>query len=203
MKNILRILFAALLFAVLTFQAMAALAEPVNGFGVGTTNGGGTASWVIVPARSANNGAPAVTMLSATSDLAGSKVQFSKVTATALVTGTNSTVTLQVNRTNGFASGTIIVIQHIVDNTYEKRTLTTMTTSTNLVCTAAPLGATTPGDIVYAMSSTGVGAVAVGSATVNLNGSYVYVGQKGKPILADLTGTSACTLQTLGGVYLP
>ena len=205
MKTHLKFILAAVIAVAFTLPTFAALDNPVNGFGVGTTNGATTLSWAIVPARSANNGAPAIQFISATSDLTTSKVQFYRTTAqTQARYATNSTVTLSVSQTNGFASGDVIVIRHAATENYEKRVLTTMTASTNLITTVAPLEAVVPGDIIYRVTTSGAGAVAVGNATVNLgNGGAIYVGQQGKPILCELTGTSTCTLNVVGGSFLP
>ena len=203
MKKTLKIMAALLVAFAFALPALA-LDDPANGFGVGSTNSGGTASYVIVSARSANGGAPAVSLINATSDLTTSKVQFYKVTEeTVAQYATNSTTTLSVNNTNGFASGNTIIIRHMGADSYEKRTLTTMTGATNLVVTAAPLGAVVPGDRIYKVVSAGVAAVPVGNATLSVTGQYLFVGQRGKPLLADLTGTSSCQLNALGGVYLP
>lgn len=180
-----------------------ALDTPVNGFGVGSTNGATTLSWAIVSARSANNGTPAVSYINATSDKSTSKVQFYKVTAQAVAQLTNSTTTLYVRGTNGFASGDAVVIRHIADDSYEKRTLTSNSASTNLVVTAAPLGAVTQGDIIYKVVTTGAGSIPCGSATITPSGTYLYVGQQGKPLLVELDATTSGTLNVVGGVYLP
>lgn len=196
--------FIALFLTLLACSVMA-LDTPSTGFGVGTTNGAGTLSTVIVSARSANGGAPAVSFVSATSDLAGSKVQFYRVVGqTTAKYATNSTTTLSVSDTNGFSSGDVIIIQHVAYDTYEKRTLTTMSGATNLVVTAAPLTAVWPGDVIYEVSTAGAGSIAVGNATINLGGSGpIYVGQRGKPLLAEVNATSSGTLHVLGGTYLP
>jgi hypothetical protein len=178
-KNMKKTLMGAVMMVVLLLGLPAfGLDDPVNGFGVGTTNGATTLSWAIVPARSANNGAPAVAYISATSDKAASKVQFYKVTAqTTARYATNSTVTLYVTATNGFASGDAIIIRHMADDSYEKRTLTGNSAATNLVTTAAPLGAVVPGDMIYRVTTTGAGAIACGAATITPSGQYLYVGQ--------------------------
>lgn len=182
-----------------------ALDDPVNGFGVGSTNGGGALTWAIVPARSANNGTPAVTYLQCTADNATNYVTFYKVTAQCVGRyATNVTVTLSVDRTNGFASGDVIIIRHAQTENYEKRILTTMAASTNLVTTVAPLESVIPGDIIYRCTATGQPQILVGAATLALGpGQFVYVGQKGKPLLVEANGAAAVTLRAVGGVYLP
>lgn len=196
--------FLALLLAA-AFNTNAALPDPQSGFGLGTTNPATALSYVVVPARSANNGAPAVTFLNAGSAAATAKVQFyQNTTLVSAKYATNATVLLHVERTNGFASGDVIIIRHKADETYEKRILTTMTTATNLTTTVAPVGAVVPGDIIYRAQAAGAGSIQWGAITNSLSGSYIYVGQKGQPLLAEINGTSTDGLiNAIGGIYLP
>lgn len=204
MKNLLKSILAGALLA-LAFTA-SALDVPNIGFSVSTTNSGVSPSYVVVSARSANAGAPAVYAINADSDLASSVLRTYKVTGQTVARyATNSTVTLSVSDTNGFISGTVIVIQHLATDNYEKRTLTTMTTATNLVTTVAPLEAVVPGDIIYAVSTTGAASLKWGASTNNLNGGGgpIFVGQKAKPLLVEITGTTLLGINNLSGLYLP
>jgi hypothetical protein len=204
-QNIFKRLFLTVLLVLGCMPAFAALPDPPAGFGVGTTNGATTLSWVIVPARSANNSAAAVTYINATSDKASSVVQFYRVTAQTQATYTNATVTLPVTGTNqgvNWNSGTCI-IRHMVDDSYEKRSLTTGTGSTNIVLTAAPLGTVVPGDIIYFATTTAAAKIPVGAATLALSAaSPIYVGQVGKPLLMELDSTTTGTLNAAGGTYI-
>ena len=105
----------------------------------GTTNGASTLSWIIVPAKSANNGVPVCTLINATSDKAGSVVQSYIPTALATANYASATTSVPVNQTNGFTVNDYIVIRHLGDEQYEKRQVTTFTSGTNLTLTAAPL----------------------------------------------------------------
>lgn len=204
-KYILGMIVCTIMFA-MAAPVMAALFDPVNGFGVGTTNAASTLSWAVVPARSANGGAPAVSFINAGSATATSKIQFYKVTGVVQAKyATNTTVTLSVASTNGFASGDVIIIRRARDETYEKRTLTTMTTATNLVLTAAPTGAVYPGDYIYRVSTTGAGHITWGASTNSLGGiGTIYVGQKGMPLLLEIDASgSTASLNAVGGIYLP
>lgn len=170
-----------------------------------TTNGATALSWAIISARGFNNGPPAVTFLSATSDLSSSLIKaYPLMTADVLANFTNSTVTLPVVQTNGFASGDIIIIRHILNDTYEKRTLTASTGTTNLVVTAAPLQAVIPNDVIYRVSTAAANTFSVpcGAATVNLQSPCVVVGQGGRPLLVEINGTSSCTLNGVSCIYL-
>jgi hypothetical protein len=180
--------------------------DPVgsSGFGIGTTNGATALSWAIVPAHSVNGGAPRVTYIHASSDVVTGKIQFYKVVGgPTLVTATNSTVTITVERTNGvYAASGVIIIRHTAQETYEKRTLTTPTGTNTLVVTAAPY-TTVPGDLIYLASTTGAGTIQWGVNTNGIGPGTIYVGQRQKPLLVEISGTTSATLDVVGGDYLP
>lgn len=192
------ILLASMLSMLLSASAQIAL-QPYTWYSSGTTNSGVSPSYAIVGAHSVNNGAPIVTHITAASDKATAKVSFYKVTALAQCAyQTNSTVTLSVVQTNGFASGDVVVIRHISDDSYEKRILTTMTTSTNLITTVAPWSAVIPGDIIYRCTTAGAGAiglvtnsVAANTMQLEVSGTCIYAGQKGMPLLLEVDQTTA------------
>ena len=187
-------------------EAQSALLPPSNGFSTSTTNANVSPSYAIIGTRSANGGSPAIYAINAGSDLASSTLSSYKVTGQTVGRyATNSTVTLSVAATNGFASGTVIVIQHLATDNYEKRILTTMGAATNLITTVAPLEAVVPGDVIYAVSTVGASSLKWGASTNNLNGGGgpIIVGQKGKPLLVEITGTSVNGLYNVSGVYLP
>lgn len=206
MKNTFKILVAVLAigFAV---PAMA-LDDPVNAWSVGSTNKDTTLSYAIVSARSANNGTPVLQYLNSGSDVATGTVRFGKVINEITATHTNSTTTIFVNTTNppgtavNFKAGTII-IRHMIDDSYEKRTLANNTGSTNIVVTAASLGEVRPGDKIYYVT-TNAATILQGAATNSLNasGGALFVGQKGKPLLIEVNATTAGTINVASGVYL-
>lgn len=191
----------------LTFTARAALSDPVNGFAQGTTNAGTALSYVIVSPRTTLEGAaPRVQYLNAASDKAGSAVQFYRVTSQITATYTNSTTTLPVNTTNtgvNWRSGTVIV-RHLADDSYEKRTLTNNTGSTNVVVTAAPLGTVLPGDILYYAVTSGAGTINWGASTNSLGPTAggIYIGQKAKPLLLEIDATTYGALNVVSGDYV-
>lgn len=189
----------------LAFSAAAALDQPTGGFSAGTTNGATTLSYAVVSARSVNGGTPAVQYINAQSDLAASTVRFGKVIAEATAT-TNSTTRIDVLSTNtgvNWQSGTIIV-RHMVDDSYEKLTLTSNTGSTNVVTTVAPRGAVYSGDKLYYVT-TNAATILWGatSNSVSAAGAPLFVGQQGKPLLVEVNGTSLATLNVASGIYLP
>lgn len=173
-----------------------------QGFSNCSTNPQTTLSYAIVSANAANGGAPIVTFLNAGTDLVTGRVQFYRVDALTSVTYTNSTVTLPVVQTNNLADGGVIVIRHVLDDSYEKRTLTTSTGSTNLVVTVAPLGTTIPGDLIYHVTTTGAGCIRWGATTNSLSlPRNIYSGQAGYPLLLEINGTSTAELNLVSGYY--
>lgn len=209
-KNILGVLLGIALLALALPTAFADPVEPL-GYSVysrGTTNGATALSSVIIGAASANNGTPVVTQISAVSDLANAVVQFYRVTSETSATATNSNVSLTVG-TGGVDSGTI-VIRHLINDRYEKRALTTSTNVTNLILTAAPQQAVIPGDVIYYVTSTGSGAIALTTNNVPFGAAMalnavgtLYAGQRGKPLLAEVNGTSTATLHSMTARFDP
>lgn len=173
------------------------------GFSACTTNGQGTASYAVISANSANGGAPVVTYINAASDKANSRFQFYRVDAITSATYTNSTTRLDVVQTNGIADGGTIVIRHVADDTYEKRTLTTSTGSTNLVVTVAPLGTVVPGDLIYHVTSTRAACIRWGASTnsVGPGSGPIYIGQAGYPLLVDIDATTLGEVNAISGYY--
>lgn len=169
-------------------------------------SGGGTlvstnTSYAVVSANGAAGTTPVLTYLNATSEKATSKVQFYQITNAPLaVTVTNSTVNLYVARTNGYVSGDIIIIQHKANDNYERRVLTTSLASTNLVVTVAPTQVTVPGDIIYRAAT--AGSIPVGATTKELSGPGLYSGQAGKPLLFEVDGTNAPSINAAAARFI-
>lgn len=177
--------------------------RPQVGFGVGTTNAASTLSTAIVSAYSANGGTPRVTYINAMSDGATNKIKFYKVTAQASANYTNTTTSLPVTSTNGFGVNDIIIIRHLATDQYEKRTVTTFVSSTNLVTTAAPLETVAIGDIIYRATSTGAGVIAWGASTNSITTSAgIYYGQAGLPLLVEIEGSTVATLNVVAGDFV-
>lgn len=176
---------------------------PQFGFAACTTNGSTTLSYAIVSANSANGGVPVVQYVNAASDKANSALQFYRVDAQTSATYTNSTVTLPVQGTNSIADGGVIIIRHVLDDTYEKRILTTSTGSTNLVTTVAPWGTVVPNDIIYHATKTAAGCIRWGASTNSVGPSVgaIYVGQAGLPLLVEIDATTLGEVNVISGVY--
>ena len=199
-KSILLGIGLALLVSVINLQAQ----YSPRGFALNST--GSTISSVIVPPYGAVS---RVEYVNCKSDLSSSIIQFYSCTnKTSCLQGyTNSTVTLVVQQTNGFASGDIVVIQHVVSGLpLERRVLTTMTTATNLVVTQAPTNPFIPGDIVYQEVAGPSILLAAANVTVGPTPAGVFYSSilngANTPILIDITGTSACSIYDIAGSYL-
>lgn len=179
----------------------------------GSTNGNlSTASWAIIGNNSANAGIPVVTYINGVEPTAtGAKVQFFRITDQVGVNGTNTTVTIPVVITNGFGVGDSIVIRHMANDTYERRVVTTLTTSNALVLTQAPTTTTVPGDIVYRATNNLAGNIPLSTNTVTtkneitLSGPGIYSGQRGLPLLIELQGGTANSvlLNSVNAVIVP
>lgn len=201
MKNILTIL-AAVMAALVSIAAQAASPDSQPGFAASTTNGATTLSYAIISANSVNAGAPEVSFINAGSDLATGNLQFYGVVAQTQATGAGSTTRLDVTGTNqgvNWQAGTCI-IRHMADDSYEKRTLAANTGSTNIVVSVAPLGTMVSGDIIYYCKTNAT--IKWGASTNSLGPGRIYVGQNGKPLLVDITATTAGTVNCISGTYL-
>jgi len=202
MKN--RILPALLLLATLTLAlpATAALSPATYNMGasIASAGAGSTNAYAILPASSANEGAPVVTYVNATSDKAGAKIQCYRVGEISTASKVNSTTSVYVDDNASPSNATLIVIWHASAGTYERLAATAASTATNCVTTVAPATAVAPGDMVYSMSAAGF--VPLGATNVAVNGPGVFYGQLGLPLLIDVDGTSACAVNVLSGIYL-
>ncbi len=164
-------------------------------------NAGSTIASVIASANAYNGGAPCATAYSFTSDLSGARAIFYKCVTNTTANYANTTVSVPVRSTNDFVSGDIIVIRHTADDSYERRILTTFTSGTNLTVTVAPSTAVAIGDIIYRCSTNNAGSILVSNATVTSQATGLYHGQPGCPLLVDLNGTSACSINLVSGFY--
>lgn len=179
--------------------------------------GGGTAvsttlSYTVVSTLSRNGGQPRLTYLHASSDKSTSKIQFYNATTNTQENFTNSTVTLFVatnsvmtNTTTFFNTNSgIILIRHQLTDVYERRILTASTGTTNLVVTVAPTYAVIPGDQIWQMSTNvvdGAGIIPWGATTNSINGTGIFSGRRGLPLLIEIDGTTGCSLNAACATY--
>lgn len=166
-----------------------------GGGSVGTTN-----SYFVIGAKSVYGGAPLVTYVDATSDLTTSVIQCYRVGYVMRATVTNSTTTVYVDAVpSGATNAGIIVIRHLADDSYERLAVTSTSSSTNLTTTVAPATTTVPGDFVYYMHTNGK--IPVGNTNKAVSGVGIFAGQKDLPLLIEVNGTSACTLNAVRAHY--
>jgi hypothetical protein len=184
-----------------------------SAYSVGSTNAG-TLAWAVIGNNSLNGGIPVLTSINATSDKAGSKLQFYRVLKSVQATYTNSTTQIMVQTTNGFLASDVIVIKHLQNDSYEKRILASggsfSTGATNLVVTVAPGEAVLPGDMIYRCATANAGyiamptnATAVGGFSLSLQGNYIYAGQRGLPLLMELDATTTGNINSAMARFEP
>jgi hypothetical protein len=201
MKRILFLLAIIAIFAVAIATAPAQVA-PVNIWGgVGTV--GTDLSYAVVTANGRDQAQPVVTFLQAKSDKTASALTFYHA-STAIkpirLSGAGAT-NLLVSSTNGLAADQVVVIRLNASDRYERGVIHGLVNSTNIalkatINTAADIVA---GDLLYVMSAAGT--VPVGNTTLTLNGPGLFMGQRGRPLLIDLDGTSACQVQAVTAVF--
>jgi len=185
--------------AATTLPAVLSMATYNMGVSVAPGGAGVTNSWAILPAPSLNNGAPVVTYVNATSDKAGALIQCYRVAAISTASLENSTTSIYVDANPTPSNACILVIWHKTAETYERLFATAASTATNFVTSVAAATTVYQGDKVYTMEK--AGSVALGAATVSVNGTGVFYGQLGLPLLIDVDGTSACKVNSLSGYY--
>lgn len=200
MKNSLKFIAASFLVA---FSPSAFAIDPWPVYATGGTIVGSGTNYAVISAHSVNGGAPVITYLNATGDSATNRVLFYSASVPQAITNVNSTVTLPVTTNiNGFVAGAIVIIRHVAADTYERRVISSVTTST-VVLTVAPTSATATGDQLYL--ATPAGYIPVGVATLSLTGPGIYSGQRQRPLLLDIqsvTGTNA-TINAVAAEYIP
>jgi hypothetical protein len=186
--------------------ALVALSFPVLAQTTSTSitafSGGGSSGTTSSYISSANASGQAVYQyVSATSDLSSSALTFYTAGSPATVTlATNSGQTV-IYATNSFSGSDVLVIRSVANDTYQRGVVSSVTTS-NITLSANLSFALAAGDKVYKMTS--AGSIPVGAATKEVvsAGGYWH-GQKGKPTLVDLTGTSTCKINAIAGSFLP
>lgn len=152
----------------------------------------------------ANGVGPGVaTYVSATSDKAGSILQFWKVsTASPVTIATNaSQAILYVDSGTSFTAGSTVVLRHATADTYE-RLVVSSSTSTNITFTTSLVSAAAVGDTAYLMATAGT--IPVGAATKEITavGGFYHI-PAGLPMLVELDGTSACKINLISGYFRP
>lgn len=197
LKKTTQLVFATLALAA-AFTAPLQAADTFGGTGtdIGTTN-------CYYVASALGNGVPRVQYFNITSDKSGSVITIFTPSAektASLATNASQAVVYLDNSATTFAAGDCVVFRRIVDDSYQRLTVSSATTTN--VTMVQNLGATVAiGDIFYRMTSRGT--IAVGAATKELNAASgaLINGLSGKPLLVDIDGTSACQVNVISGVY--
>lgn len=196
--SVIALLGILLLFA---FSPPAVAQETFAGTGEGTT----TLSYFIAgpstPYNQRMTGTPRLQYINATSDKAGSVIQFYTAGEPALVTGfsTNGQKAILMAGT-GYASNDVLVVRSVANDTYARYLVTTNST-TNVTVSANLSWALDVRDQVFKMTT--AGKIPVGAATKELNAGAgaIYNGQKRKPLLFEIDGTSACKINACSGYF--
>jgi hypothetical protein len=205
-----KLILTALMAASVALVSLPAIGAPEwSVWSGGGTDVSTTLCYSVVSARGKNGGVPVITYLSATSDKAGSVVQFYTASNAVTVQAANTTVTIPLSGsaiTNVAlcfnTNGGIVVIEHKATDTYERRILGASGSDTNLVVTSAPTVALAAGDVIYPMYT--AGSIPVGNATLGLGpGDGIYSGQAGRPLLLEVDGTSACQINAVSAKFVP
>lgn len=192
-----RLLFAAALVACIAapLQMEAQTTYPKTFAGVGT--GATTLSYFIAPAS--GQGIPRLQYINATSDKAGSVIQFYTAAAGTRITTASTGTTITAVGTS-YASNDVIIVRFRATDTYQ-RLVVSASTATNITTTAALQATAAVGDTVYEV--TAAGSIPVGAATKELNAGAgaIFNGQEGYPLLFEIDGTSACKINAASGIF--
>lgn len=201
LKTMKKLISTLLVLAVVCLPAQLFAQSGLKSTATGGTDVGTTLCYAVISANGNNQSAPVLTYLNATSDKAASVVQFYTAGTPVRADVASSTTNLVVasGDTNGFAANDVVIIRHLATDTYERRILTPNTTATNLNLTVAPTTTVAVGDLIY--KATAAGSIPVGNATKELVGPGIYAGQRGKPLLLEVDGTSACQINAVAASY--
>lgn len=208
MKKLTRFTLAAAIFAMVCglFTAPAfAQGNTQTSLTFADTASGTTLASYVIPI---GDGHPSVTYVNATSDKAGSVLQFYKATSgshtLAIATNASQAVVWVPDGTK-YSANDVVVLRHKLStgDIYE-RLVVSSATSTNLTMTGNLSTAVLVGDQLWKMTK--YGTIPVGAATKEVASSVaygLYNAPGGRPVLLDLDGTSACKINLITGRYLP
>jgi hypothetical protein len=150
---------------------------------------------------SAKYGVPRLSYINATSDKSASVIQFYSAASPLLVTATSAagqTIVSAVPTT--ITNNDIVIVRSIANDTYQ-RCVVSSVTATNFVVGANLAFALAVGDPIYKV--TAAGTIPVGAATKELNAGpgSIYNGQRNRPLLFEIDGTSACQINAASGFF--
>jgi hypothetical protein len=193
-------LFSGVIFLI---TAAAALVQCAPAFADDTFSGPGTSGTTLsyFVSSAAGNGTPRVQYLNGTSDKSTSKFTFWTPSAVfTITTGTNASQATIFCDGTSVTNSDVLVVRHVASDTYERLIFTSSTAST-ITFTANLAAATAAGDQVYKMANKGTIPVGATTKEINANNGGIFNGLSTKPVLIDLDGTSAVTINVASGKY--
>jgi hypothetical protein len=164
-----------------------------------TGDAGTTLSHVVIPAGGRDR--IRLQYVNATSDKAGSLLDFKASTASTAVTAASAANQKVINAVPyaGAAQNDVVVLFSFATGTAVRGVVDAVNAVAGTITLKANLGlALSPGDKVHLMASRGQ--IPVGNATKEANAPTVFTVAEG-PVLIDLDGTSACRINLAAGEY--
>lgn len=180
---------------------------PICFAGQGVTNKGcpgpnisSNVAWFCTSARGL--GAPRVTWLSFSSDIAANNLQVYACTNQCFITNAGASGTNQLwMDTTCFFSNDVIVIRSLANDTYQRAVVTNVSASQMGIWPSAGF-ATTNGDLVYQMQPLyTLNSLAAGTTNYNAYGSIA--GREGLPLLLDIGYSNNASIKACIGDYIP
>ncbi|MCX6915756.1 MAG: hypothetical protein NT167_22375 [Verrucomicrobia bacterium] len=163
-----------------------------------TLNASGTTTATVYFATSPFMQVRVVTAI-ASSDLATANLTLrTGVTPLTIIKTNTAGTTIDVAATNGFATGDWVLVETAA-GVLTNGTIASFTGATNIVF-GGNVCATVPGDQIYRLSSPVT--LSVGAVTnKTYTGDMIYVGNRGRPVVVKINGTSGCTLDAITARY--
>lgn len=197
---------AGLALAAPVVQAQSSLTY--RAFATGGVTIGITTNYAIIGRNTPTPLTPVVTFISATA-LSGSATLrlYTSSTNTQVTAGLLNSQTNTVSSTNGFSAGTVVVVQHTVNDFYERLVCAPPQLTNQIVFATAPLQAPAVGDKIFLQNLEATLPFYTNNAAanfgVNLSGSGIYSGQPSQPLLVDTifgAGTNA-TINAISALF--
>lgn len=191
-----------ILFSLLTLLSAAdifAAAPTALKFWTGVGSGSTSNSYVVASANGI--GVPVLSYFNVTGDNATNKLYFFSSAAPIYCTATAAASQAIVTAQDGsITNGNIVVIRSLANDTYQ-RVYVESATSSNWTSNVNLDFALAIGDPIYKQTATV--SIPVGNATKELNAAdgLIYAGTSGRPLLFQVTGTTACSINAASGTY--
>lgn len=164
----------------------------------GTGTGSTTLSYFIA---SGQYGQARLQYINATSDLSSSVIKFYTLSSPEVINiATNATQVTIYCANPGITNNNVCVLRNVAMDTYQ-RLVVSSATATSITFTANITYASSVGDVVYLATANGT--IPVGAATKELNAASgaIYNGQNYLPLLFEVNGTSACSINCCSGYF--